>query len=148
MAATSAAETNKALVRRAYEEIIDEKHYEAVTELYADDFVSHRPPPGADEAYADRDSIVAYVRGLHEAFPDLTATIHGLVAEDDMVTARLTFSGTHEGAFLGVEGSGTAVSFDSLVWFRVEDGELAEAWGVTDTLDLVHQLGISEVPSG
>lgn len=146
MAATKQTEANKALVRRVYDEILNEKDYDRYEELYAEDFVSHRPPPGADEGYSDLDSTKTYHRRLHEGFPDLTETIEEIIAEDDMCAVRLTITGTHEGEFMGVPATGKEVSFEAMVFSRIEDGKLAEAWGLADSLDLMGQLGITEVP--
>jgi predicted ester cyclase len=49
--------------------------------------------------------------------------------------------GTHQGELLGVPASGKSVEFESIDIIRLEDGKVAEHWGVTDTMTLMQQIG-------
>ena len=40
-----------------------------------------------------------------------------------------------------MSATGKSVEFESIDIIRVEDGKVAEHWGVTDTLSLMQQLG-------
>ena len=46
------------------------------------------------------------------AFPDIRAEVHELLQDGDKVVARATFSGTHQGEFMGVPASGNPVRWD------------------------------------
>lgn len=144
MAATTPAESNKALVRRVYEELLNEKNYDVIEELYANDFVSHRAKGVEMPRSSGFDDLEADARMLHEAFPDLTAMIETVVAEDDMVAVRLSITGIHEREFRGIPATGAEIAYEQTSFFRVEDGKIAEAWVLTDTLELMQQLGAVE----
>lgn len=145
MAVTKQAEENKALVRRVVEKLVDERDFDMLEETHANDFVIHGGV-GSDGPVTGREAYESAVRGVLEAFPDLSATIEDIVAEDDLVAYRFTFTGTHEGEFMGVAGSGTRVSWEGMSLARIEDGKFAELRGFPDNLDLMQQLGITELP--
>lgn len=144
MAATEAVQANKALIRRLYE-TISEKQEDELLELYASDCVIHAGP-GAVGELTGRDGVKQQSQVTREAFPDITTTIDAMVAEDDLVTARITYDATHEGEYLGVPATGKQVSFNGTNVFRIESGKIAEVWPMVDTLGVLQQFGVSELP--
>lgn len=75
------------------------------------------------------------------AVPNMDVTIVDIIAEGDRVAIFATFTGTHEGEFMGNPATGNAISFDNADFFRFEDGQIVERWGVSDTLAFMTQLG-------
>lgn len=140
-------QTNKELVRRYYE-IFQEEDFDALEEVLASDYTVHSVPGFAEGKLTGRDAIEGYLREYLQAFPDLTATIEEVVAEGDMVAYRATITATHEGEFMGIPPTGEEVSVDGEGFFRIEDGKLAEAWPLMDTLGMMQQLGVIETPGG
>jgi predicted ester cyclase len=63
------------------------------------------------------------------------------LVDGDLEAARVIISGTHRGELMGVAATGKAVEFESIDIIRVEDGKVAEHWGVTDVMSLMQQLG-------
>jgi steroid delta-isomerase-like uncharacterized protein len=76
-----------------------------------------------------------------EAFPDLRATVEEIVEEGDRIAVRATFTGTHDGEFMGIPASGRTISIQAMDVVRVVDGRAAEHWGVTDVMGLMQQIG-------
>ena len=66
---------------------------------------------------------------------------HGMVAEDDMVLVRWSFSGTQKAL-------GKSVKLIGMSLYRLEDGKIAEAWNAFDELAAVIQLGGSVTMPG
>lgn len=145
MAATTSAAENKALVRRLYEELLNAQNYDVIEEVYASDFVAHRAKGVEFPETSTLEDIEADARMIHEAFPDFTATIEEMVAEDDVVAVRLTVTGTHEGEFRDAPATGNEITYEQTSFFRVEDGKVAEGWVLTDTLEFRQQLGAVDV---
>jgi len=83
----------------------------------------------------------AYLR----AFPDLHISVHDALADGDKVVRRVSFSGTHQGTFLGVAPTGRPIQVDGLVILRIEGGRILEEWNTENLLGLLQQLGA--VPS-
>jgi len=65
---------------------------------------------------------------MKRAFPDLEAHVDDLVAAEDRVAVRVSFSGTHAGEFHGMPATGRTVHYVSHEFYRVEDGLIAEEW--------------------
>lgn len=64
-----------------------------------------------------------------------------MIAGGDKVVVRMTWEGTHRGAFLGVAATGRPVRYERIEIWRVDDrGRLAEHWGAYDFYGLLRQL--------
>jgi steroid delta-isomerase-like uncharacterized protein len=85
--------------------------------------------------------------GLFTAFPDVTASTEAMIAEDDLVLVCWTVSGTHEGAFHGIEPTGREVAYAEWALYRLEDAEVVEAQWLADALGLFEQLGAVDPPT-
>ena len=136
-------EANKALVRRLFETGLVDGDLDVVTELVAPDVVTHNPL--ILDAPSGPDSVRGGFEMLRGSFSDLQIEIHDLIAEGDRVAVFLTMSGVNTGDYRrggATEKRGSIRAF--FVW-RVQDGLLAESWGVADRFDLLQQLGM--IPS-
>jgi predicted ester cyclase len=78
--------------------------------------------------------------------PDLRVIVEDMVAEGDKVAVRYTLEGTHEGELFGVPPTGQRLSIKSISVERVSDGTIREHWRITDTLDMMQQLGVVPAP--
>jgi len=128
---------NKKLVRAGIE-AINEGDVERLRGLVAEDVTMHGQG-GQDVQGASQ---VVPAAANNRAFPDRTLEIEQLVAEGDTVVARMRFSGSHEGDMHGVEPTGEEINIRVISMYRIEDGELAEAWFVEDDADTLRQLGL------
>jgi steroid delta-isomerase-like uncharacterized protein len=121
---------NRALVERVYREGYNGGDVRVYDDCYTDDFVHHSKTihditPGAG---GERESMLRF----RAAIPDARFEIVELVAEDDLVAARLQITGTPVTAFGDIEPDGEAIRIDAVAWFRVRDGRLAEEWFFVD----------------
>lgn len=138
-AESPAAQRNRALGERYFEEVWNRGNVDALDELLAPDYVNHtpstpNPPPGP----AGLKPIVLAIRG---AFPDLRYEIRDIVATDDTVVMRVRMTGTHRGELFGLAPTGKRISVDQINVERIRGGRIAEHWRVTDELSLMKQLG-------
>ena len=76
------------------------------------------------------------------AVPDLHCKIEDLLVSGDKITARLLFTGTHKGEFMGHPATGKPVSFLAIDILRIRGGRIVEDWHLEDNLNLLEQLGI------
>lgn len=88
-----------------------------------------------------RDAFRGYMRQVQAAFPDFHNTILQMTAEDDRVTARTFYRGTHRGEIFGVAPTGKAISYVGAAFFRIAAGQVIEGWALGDLLSLLRQLG-------
>ena len=138
-------ETNKSTSRRLIDELINNKNYDLIDELFAPDFVEHEEIPGVDPG---RDGVHQAFRMFLTAFPDLNVTIEDLLADGDKVVIREQWTGTHQGEFMGMPATGNQVAFNVIDIVRYADGKLVEHWAVSDMLALLTQLGAIPEPEG
>ncbi len=135
-AVVTPTEQNEAVIDRVLV-LIDERKLDEAFELYALDYIYHGPAGDM----RGRDGI----RGLWEVFlagfPDLRSTVLDTISEEDKVVLRWRIEGTHTGDFLGVPPSGNKITLDITEIFRVESGQLVEAWDQWDRLGLMRQIG-------
>ena len=135
------SEANKALVVRFVEEFWSKGNLAAVDELMTPDAVIHQPEVGGIAG------LKAFNTALRAAFPDWHSTPEELVAEGDRVAERWTGRGTHRGEFQGIPATGTQVAVPGVVFYRIQDGTIAEFRGSFDLLSLLQQLGVSPAPA-
>jgi steroid delta-isomerase-like uncharacterized protein len=137
-------ERNKAVVRDYLLEVWGNGRLELLDDIMLEDAVEGALPqiPGLN----GRETIKAIIGGARSALPDVTFTIHDLIAERDRVTARLTFTATHQGEFMGAPPSGRRIKVDGAAIYRLSGGRIAEIWNFTDMLGMMQQLGLIPVP--
>lgn len=138
------SEQNKRIARRIPEELATAGNLDLVEELYAEDAVEHGPFGD----HRGRPAIRENMERFFAAFPECSATVEDVIAEGDTVAMRVTLSGTHEGAFMGVEPTGRAFEVGNMVFTRFADGKIAERWVQPDTLGLLEQLGVESPAMG
>jgi steroid delta-isomerase-like uncharacterized protein len=135
---------NKTLMRRFYQEVVNERRLDAMDDFVAEDVIDHEVPP---ELPAGRDGVKAFFGAFIEAVPDLHAEVHELFGEGDYVAGRATWTGTQEGDLPGIPATGKRFSVDGIDIVRFVDGQAVEHWGVTDDLGMLTQLGVIPEPA-
>lgn len=134
----TAPNSNKALYRRWFEDVVSAGDLGLADELLAPGYRLHFPGMPAP---LDGDGHKALVMQFRAAFPDWTETVEDVVAEGDRVVIRVTGQGTHEGEFQGMAPTGRRVSASGVGIARMAGGRIAEAWAAYDALGLLGQLG-------
>jgi steroid delta-isomerase-like uncharacterized protein len=129
-------ESNKALVRRHYEEVLTGKNLVVIDELYA-------PVIGLTSgASMDREQFKAVAGMMHAAFPDVVVTVQDQIAEGDKVVTRWTAQATHLGDFMGIPATGKRVAAKAIHIHQIVDGRIAALWEEFDMFGLMQQLGV------
>ncbi|MCT8329836.1 ester cyclase [Albidovulum sediminis] len=122
-----------------YEAVLNGHDLTGSADLFTADFVDHAPWPGHSPDAA------GFAAGLGEmvaAFPDLRVEVQRTVAEGDMLTTHFTLSGSQLGAFMGAPASGKTFNVEAIDILRMQDGRIAEHWGVIDAAAMAEQLGL------
>lgn len=135
---TTTEEENIALAERYWAEVWTAGGEAAVADILAEDEVHHWGVGGPTTGHADfAGRLVLFL----EAFPDFAIRVNEAIADGDLVVTRYTATGTHEGAWLGIEPTNTVVEYTGMQIFRIECGKIAESWGEANHLNLLRQLG-------
>jgi len=128
-------EANKALVCAHYDAVTNGHDPEAIRAQVADDFFDHQTGKTMTA-----EEVIAHSRGLHATFCDLRAQVEAIVAEGDLVAARVVWRGVHMGPFQGIAPTGRRVEFRGMTFWRMRDGRIAERWAQIDYAGLRKQL--------
>lgn len=106
----------------------------ALDSLVEQEFVSN------DERIG-REGFRSRIDELRVAFPDLDVAILAVISAPDRVAARLRFSGTHRGTYMGFPATNRRVRWTVLAWFELgQSGKLARRWAHGRENELASQL--------
>jgi serine phosphatase RsbU (regulator of sigma subunit)/ketosteroid isomerase-like protein len=124
-APVSAAEQNKALVRR-FLEAHAKGDLDALEKMLAPDFVNHYLLPGQEP---DRDSYLRAFTGYHSAYSNTRYVIEKQLAEGDEVVTSFTASAAHDRReYMGIAPTGKKFEAQLIFIHRISGGKIAEEW--------------------
>ena len=127
------------LRRRFDDEITNERNLDAIPKYMPEDLIDHLEVPGMPPGLP---GVRARHEALFTAFPDLHITIDDVIAQGDVVAARFTITGTHDGDLFGIPPTGKAVTVTGMDFMREAGGMFVEHWAVMDMMGLMGQLGV------
>lgn len=140
-------ETNKALVRRYYEEMLNKRDPSLVEEVFAQNYVYHiadvppKLPPGLE---GFKQLITEFLIG----YTNLHFTIEDQFAEGDKVVTRVTGHSDNLGPLragtpASPEVAAKADSIPGISIERIVDDKIVESWGVFDTSAMYELVGLT-----
>ena len=131
----------KMLVRRFYEEIVNETRSDKLEEIFSPKIIWHDPllPTGEVSGIEDFRNVLEMFRS---AFPDLHVTVEDQTQENERVVTRFTIDGTNKSELLGVSATGRKFKVSGISIIRFEQGKAVEEWIEEDGLGLMRQLGV------
>jgi steroid delta-isomerase-like uncharacterized protein len=130
------SDVNKAAAHQLYERF-SEGDLSVIEEVISDDFIEHEVMPGLEP---NKDGVRQMFGMFRSAFRDATFEVDGMIAEGDMVFALVRMKGIHQADFMGVPASGRTINVGVADYFRFENGQALEHWGVMDTGAMMQQL--------
>ena len=136
------SETNKALMRRWFEEVWNHGRADAIGELMADDCVIHGLADASGTPVRGAEAFRDFHRQFRGAFPNMNVTVADVIGEGDRVVARCDVRGKHSGDHLGFKATNNPVQFTGIAITRIENGKIAEAWNEFDFTEMNKQLGL------
>ncbi|MCC6961551.1 MAG: ester cyclase [Dehalococcoidia bacterium] len=118
---------------------LNSRQFHRIPEFIAPGFVRH-DLAGAYPGVAGTEGVADLLSALLNGSPDLQVVIQDIFADGDRVAARVTVEGTHTGELFGLPGSGRRFAVNELLFYRVENGRIAETWQLLDLAGLKSQL--------
>jgi steroid delta-isomerase-like uncharacterized protein len=134
---------NKDLVRRYIEEVLNTGAVELVPHFIAANHVNHNDPTGGCDGIA---GMQRHIEVFRRTYPDIRVTIEDQIAEGDFVVSRLTYQGTHQGRWLGLQPTGKPITLKGAKIVKLRDGLIAESWGFFNTLEALREIGALRFP--
>jgi predicted ester cyclase len=77
---------------------------------------------------------------LGSVFGDMEIKIDSMIAEGVMVDCHFAMHCTHIGEFAGIHPKENTIVVPAISTFRIEEGQLAEAWELFDSGPLLEQM--------
>ena len=137
-------ESNKAIVRRYFEEVVDKHKLDILDEIVTSDCIIHRPE--TSEPIRGLEAFRQVLERILQAYSEFKTTLHDLIAEEDRVACRLSHWAVNRNEWISRVGShamvGKAVTWPAIAIFRFHDGKIAEEWVSRDELGMLIELGI------
>ncbi len=134
---SEASKANKAIVRRLFDECMNQHKPDLYAELYSG-VVYHAPAIGELRDEEHRQLLLSVFSG----FPDAEWRIDDQVADDGRVVTRWKFVGTHNGTFMGMTATGRRLQITGMTIHQISGGKIVEQWEQWDTLGMTQQLGM------
>ena len=124
-------ETNKAVVRRYIEEVINQNKVEVIDELFAPDM---------------REQVRSYLSGGGDPFPDGHEEIKDIVAEGNTVMVRWNFKGTHLGTYLEIPATHKSIEMIGFAVYYLENGQIVDDLMLMSNYGALKQMGVTFTP--
>ncbi|MDC1437012.1 ester cyclase [Gammaproteobacteria bacterium] len=136
-AAKKVKQKNIDVVLRAHHEVWNQGNYDAIPEIYAEDYQAHFI---CEMEFSGHEGVRETIVNHRIAFPDWTEEVVDIIADGDRVVTRYISTATHEGEFQGVPASGKKIIINEVSIHRVLDGKIVEQWGFPDGLSHIQQM--------
>ncbi|MBY5163114.1 ester cyclase [Salsipaludibacter albus] len=135
----------RVLQQRFIDDVINAQDLDgALDEIVAEDFVELNPLPGQGPGRAGLADVLGM---MFTGFPDLHWTIHDTLVEGDRVLGFSTWTGTHDGEFMGIPATGRAATVETWTIDRFRDGMFVESRIIMDVAGMLGQLGVTPAPA-
>jgi predicted ester cyclase len=140
--AQSESNARAAAVRRLYEQAINERRLELLSELVSPAYVGPRGEQGSE-------GFARTVRALTTGIPDLRFELETIVADSAAAAVRWRWSGHHTGPLFGMAASNKAVTNSGIALYYFDGaGKIVRSALETDRLGLLQQLGLVDPSLG
>jgi steroid delta-isomerase-like uncharacterized protein len=132
---------NKQIIQKFVQVVWNGRDLTALKDFWTEDCVNHAMPVtdnrGLNALRIYHDS---FFDDFFAAFPNIQIEIVQQVAEGDRVVSYITSQGKHSGAFYGIPPTGKNISTSVIRIDRIQDGQIAEHWSVSDAAGLMQQI--------
>ncbi len=144
MTSSAVQQDLRALLQRFIDDVINAQDLDgALVEMVAENFVELNPLPGQGPGRAGLADVLSM---MFAGFPDLRWTLHDTLVEGDRVMGFSTWTGTHQGEFMGIPSTGHTATVQAWTIDRFRDGIFVESRIIMDVAGLLGQLGVLPAP--
>lgn len=116
--------TNKEIVIEFFTEGYVNHNYDFLMKIVADNYFDNSPCAARTNV-----ACIDILKNTKKIFTDMQVEVLDTIEEDNKVTIRAQFTGTHSGETYGIKPTGKRISFEAIEIFRLKDGKIVESWG-------------------
>jgi steroid delta-isomerase-like uncharacterized protein len=128
---------NKALVRRYYHEILEQRNTAIIDDIFSPNFLAY---PALSPVVTLHDYKAALATS-HYALEDIHVSIDDQIAEGEKVVTRWHATAIHQGTFIGIPATGKTITTSAIHIHRIIDGKIVEFWEQIDLFGMFVQIG-------
>jgi steroid delta-isomerase-like uncharacterized protein len=128
---------NEEVFVRRFVEMFNQFDMSIADEIFAPHFKAQLP---LVPAALDRSGFKSFMLGIYDAFPNLMLKLEDTIHSADRSVLRVTFTGTHKGAFIGLPPTGNKIRVSAIYIFHMKDGLAVENWTNIDFLEVISQI--------
>jgi steroid delta-isomerase-like uncharacterized protein len=124
-------------ITREFIDGLNNNEWESMARHIGEDYTFHNhlgTLHGSDEFHQS-------LEGLRSAFPDLHLQLEEQMVDGDRVMNKVRITGTHEGEFAGVAGTGKHVDVPAMALYKFKDDKIVELWAQWDVFNILAQVG-------
>ncbi len=125
-------------IHRFYDQCLNQRQSGLLPELFTADVVAHTPNGDSTGLAAVQQT----VERVHAMFPDHHFTIDDIIVSGDKAAARWTMTATNTAPIGGIPPTGKPITQRANVFYRFEDGKIAELWLQLDQIGVLRQIGV------
>ena len=118
----------KQFVRKHFEEFVNQKKSEVALRNFSADFLDHDEPTGVEMG---PEAAKKMMEAACKRWPDLKVTVQDILAEDDRVVVRNSWTGTEV-------ITGRKIEFHGFVMWRFANRKIVERWATITPPTLVN----------
>ncbi len=134
-------QSNKAVVRSFFEQLLNHKDTSILPSIVSADF---KGPEGESGFNGFMESLTP----LLTSFPNIHYEIKSIIAEGNNVFVQWTWTGTQATPYRGISEIGKTISNDGMGLFHLTNGKIDQAQVQTDRLGFLQSLGTVTTPIG
>lgn len=137
------AETDIESVVQTYLDIWNERNYDDIPDVVAEDFTMRDPAAPGGEVHG-HDGLESFIRAVVGGFSDFHVNVVDMVVGEDRVMSENEYRMTHDGEFDGIPPTNRTVEVMGMGKVRVADGRVQEHHVYFDQQAILEQLGVAE----
>ena len=140
------AEPSYAEIADAHEAAEGAHDAAGVAKTFTADGILDPKPTGT--TFTGHEAITTWYTDLFTAFPDLSPALVNRYQDGKVIIDEVMFSGTHDGAFLGIPPTGKAVKVAASVVYEFAGGAIIRESAYWDVATMLIQMGVLPAPTG
>ncbi|WP_428023508.1 ester cyclase [Arcobacter sp.] len=128
---------NKEIVKSYYENLWNKKDKSYIDKLFDDNILFRGT---LDIETNGKKEFEEYFDMILSAIPNLYHGVELMIAENNLVSARAIYNGTHMGKLFDIEATNRRIRYNGASFFRIENDKIKEIWVLGDLNSLYKQL--------
>lgn len=125
-----------------------EKNKQFMTNYYRELIIAKQEGPEAFLTTARRfikdQKLIDHIEFLQKAFPKGILIVEDMMAEEDRVFVKITYSGLHEGNMDGIPATYREVAVPFALCYTIREEMIVDFWAIANEMDFFEQLGMTK----